>query len=223
VTSFQTNQTNEQRRAAPVRRGAMLWALLCCVGALCAREVSAADVPPDSPVGSAQALCNVLLETMKKGESLDFAGRVKLLDPELRRLYDLPLVTRIVVGPPWRGFSPEDQQALVQAFSEYSTAVYASRFKSWSGEQFEVDPTSAKSPSGDVIVHTKLTPKGSDPVELDYLMRQEPSGWHIIDVLLNGTISEMAERRSEYSSTLRDGGASALVQLLKKKTAQLKG
>jgi phospholipid transport system substrate-binding protein len=80
----------------------------------------------------------------------------------------------------------------------------------------------AKSASGDAIVHTKLIPHGGDPVQLDYLLRQEPTGWHIIDVLLNGTISEMAERRSEYSATLRDGGAPALVQLLKQKTAQLK-
>ena len=201
----------------------MIWLLLACAVASCARDIRAADATPEPPAATAQGLCNVLLEVMKKGAGLSFDGRVKILDPELRRLYDLPLLTRLVVGPPWRGFSAEDQQALVQAFSDYSTAVYASRFKSYSGEQFVVDPVAAQSPSGDAIVHTKLLPHGGDPVELDYLLRQEPSGWRIIDVLLNGTISEMAERRSEYSSTLRDGGAPALVQLLKQKTAQLKG
>jgi hypothetical protein len=33
----------------------------------------------------------------------------------------------------------------------------------------------------------------------------------------------MAERRSEFSSTLRDGGASALINLLHQKSAQLAG
>jgi phospholipid transport system substrate-binding protein len=204
----------------------LAWAavLVWYFGALFARDLRAAEAAaPDSPTATAQALCDVLLEAMKKGTSLDFAGRVKLLDPELRRLYDMPLLTRLVVGPPWRSLSPEDQQALVQAFSDYSTAVYASRFKSFGGEQFAVDPNATKAASGDTLVHTKLTPKGSEPVELDYLVRQEPNGWHIIDVLLNGTISEMAERRSEYASTLRDGGAPALIKLLKEKTAALKG
>jgi hypothetical protein len=34
-------------------------------------------------------------------------------------------------------------------------------------------------------------------------------------------VSELATRRSEFSSVLRRGGASALVQLLQQKTAQL--
>lgn len=191
---------------------------------LCAGTVKAADAPPagESPTAIAQSLCNVLLEVMKKGPALDFNARVKVLDPELRRLYDMPLLTRLVVGPPWRGLSPEDQQTLVQVFSDYSTAVYASRFQSFSGEKFTVDPTPAAAANGDTIVHTKLVPHNSEAVELDYLMRQGPSGWRIIDVLLNGTISEMAERRSEYSSTLRDGGAAALIKLLRQKTDQLR-
>jgi phospholipid transport system substrate-binding protein len=168
-----------------------------------------------------QALCDVLLESMKKGSALDFAGRVKLLDAPLRRLYDLPLLTRLVVGPPWRGMTASDQQALVAAFSDYSVAVYASRFNRYSGERFVVDPAAGQLAGGNSVIHTKLIPGSGDPVQLDYVLRAEPPGWHIIDVLLNGTISEMAERRSEYSSTLRDGGATALVQLLRQKTEQL--
>jgi phospholipid transport system substrate-binding protein len=168
-----------------------------------------------------QALCDLLVQVMKQGPSLGFAGRVKLLDPGLSREFDLPLTTRLVVGPPWRSMSPEQQQALLKAFSDYSTAVYASRFKEYSGERFVVDPSTDKLATGDVIVHTKLLPKSGDPVQLDYLLRSEADGWRIIDVLLNGTISEMAQRRSEFSSALRDGGAKALIELLQQKTAQL--
>jgi phospholipid transport system substrate-binding protein len=170
-----------------------------------------------------QGLCDVLLQVMKQGPALGFSGRVKILEPELRRDFDMPLITRLVVGPPWRSMSAGEQQALVAAFSDYSIAVYASRFKEYSGERFVVDPVAAKLGSGDAIVHTKLLLRDGDPVELDYLVREEPGGWRIIDVLLSGTISEMAERRSEFSSALRDGGAAALIALLHQKTAQLAG
>jgi len=60
-------------------------------------------------------------------------------------------------------------------------------------------------------------------VELDYLLRKTGDQWRIIDVYLNGTISEMAARRSEYSTVLRDGGAPALVELLRKKAVDLGG
>jgi len=185
---------------------------------------SASEAPSGSePQAVPQALSDALLQAMKRGPALDFAARVKALEPEVSRDYDMPLMTRLVVGPPWRSMSPDEQQALVAAFSEYSIAVYANRFKNFSGERFVVDPATAKLPSGDVIVHTKLLPHDGDPVELDYLMRSEPDGWRIIDVLLSGTISQMAERRSEYSSALRDGGAAALIRLLRQKTAQLAG
>ena len=198
------------------------WTILIFAAAL--SVCSASEAPSGSePQAVPQALSDALLQAMKRGPALDFAARVKALEPEVSRDYDMPLMTRLVVGPPWRSMSPDEQQALVAAFSEYSIAVYANRFKNFSGERFVVDPATAKLPSDDVIVHTKLLPHDGDPVELDYLMRSEPDGWRIIDVLLSGTISQMAERRSEYSSALRDGGAAALIRLLRQKTAQLAG
>jgi phospholipid transport system substrate-binding protein len=181
----------------------------------------AAAAAAAQPQAAPQALCDLLLQVMKQGPTLGFAGRVKALEPGLSRDFDLPLTTRLVVGPPWRSMTPDEQQQLVTAFSDYSVAVYASRFKEYSGERFVVDPATDKLASGDVVVHTKLLPKSGDPVQLDYLVRSEADGWRIIDVLLNGTISEMAQRRSEFSSALRDGGAKALTELLRQKTAQL--
>jgi phospholipid transport system substrate-binding protein len=207
------------RGAAAACRAAALLVIALAVSVCRASEPSSGSEPQATP----QALCDLLVQVMKQGPALGFAGRVKALEPELQRLFDLPLTTRLVAGLPWRGMTAEQQQALVAAFSDYSTAVYASRFKDYSGERFVVDPVTAKLASGDVIVHTKLLPHSGDPVQLDYLVRAEPDGWRIIDVLLNGTISEMAERRSEFSSGLRDGGAAGLITLLRQKTAQLAG
>jgi len=194
--------------------------LLTCVMALVISGAPA--VAADAgPLAVPQSLYDALLKVMKQGPALGFAGRVKSLEPELRRDYDLAFMTRLVVGPPWRSMSPEDQQGLVAAFSDYTIATYASRFKEFSGERFTVDPGTSTLPSGDTIVHTKLVPHDGDAVELDYLLRAQPEGLRIIDVLLNGTVSEMAERRSEYSSTLRDGGAAALIRMLQQKTAAL--
>jgi phospholipid transport system substrate-binding protein len=173
------------------------------------------------PEQTAEALYATVLKAMKDGPALGFSGRLKLLDPELRRDYDLPLMTRLVVGPAWRGFSAADQSRLIEAFSGYSVAVYASRFKAFSGERFVVDPGATAQANGNVVVHTELVPGDGEPVRLDYLMRGGASGWRIIDVFLSGTISELATRRSEYSSILRDGGAEALIRMLTAKTAEL--
>jgi phospholipid transport system substrate-binding protein len=156
-----------------------------------------------------QALCDALQAAMKRGASLDFAARKELLGPEIRRDLDLELMTRIVVGPPWRNLAPSDRQQVVEAFSDYCIATNVQRIKS------------SLLPRGDRIVHTKLYTSDPNPVQLDYLMREDGGHWRIIDVYLSGTISELAARRSEYSTILRQGGAPALVALLRKKTAEL--
>jgi phospholipid transport system substrate-binding protein len=170
-------------------------------------------------VATPQALYDALLISMKRGSALSFSQRVDLLGPEIRQDLDLALMTRIAVGPPWRSLSSADQRDLTEAFSAYSIATYAQRFRSYDGERFEVDPTPAGRSNGDAIVHTKLFTGGSDFVQLDYLLRQKEGRWRIIDVYLSGTISELAARRSEYSATLRQGGAPALAALLRKKSA----
>jgi len=186
----------------------------------CSPGAIAADA---TPVQTIQGFYDALVEAMKQGPSLGFSGRRQKLDPQIRRALDLPLMTRLVVGPSWKGLAASDQERLVDAFSAYSIAVYASRFKDYGGERFLVEPSTTHRPNGDVIVTTKLVPADGDTVQLDYLMRESARGWQVIDVFLSGTISELAARRSEYSSVFRSGGAAALVDLLLKKTAELGG
>ena len=173
------------------------------------------------PAATASALCDALIAAMKAGASAGFAGRRDMLSPEVRRDLDLALMTRIVVGRTWKSLSPSDSQQLVDAFSDYSVATYAEEFSGYSGQRFEVDPSSTLLPSGDSIVHTKLFTGSPEPVQLDYLMRKSDGHWRIIDVYLNGTISQMAARRSEYSTVLSQGGPQALIALLRKKAVEL--
>ncbi len=58
-----------------------------------------------------------------------------------------------------------------------------------------------------------------DAVDLNYRLRKTGDDWKIIDVYLSGTISQLANYRSEFAATLRTGGADALVDLINKKVA----
>jgi phospholipid transport system substrate-binding protein len=182
----------------------------------------AAHAENASPAATISGFYDVLLSTMKDGPVLGFKGRSERLSPAIRSAFDLPLMTRLMVGPQWATLTTDQQRQLVAAFSDFSIAVYASRFDDYSGERFQVDGNPAQSTTG-VIVHSKLVKSDGDPVQIDYLMRANEQGWQIIDVFLSGTVSELATRRSEFSSVLRRGGAEALVDLLQKKAAQLRG
>ncbi len=173
------------------------------------------------PHATIDAFYDVLLAVMKDGQKLGFAGRRGRLAPAITQAFDLPAMTRLVVGLQWQGFSPTEQQQLIAAFSDFSIATYASQFDDYSGESFEVDRKAVPALGGDVIVHTKLVQPNDKPVQLDYLLRSAQEKWRVIDVYLSGTVSQLAARRSEFSAVLRQGGVVGLVTLLKQKTAQL--
>jgi phospholipid transport system substrate-binding protein len=181
----------------------------------------AARAADNDAVATVNAFYDTLLQAMKGGKQLGFSGRRDLLAPAVTRAFDLPLMTRITVGPQWASMTAEERQKLVRAFSDYSVATYANRFDDYSGEKFEVDPKATPSTGGDVIVHTKLVQSNGEPVELDYLVRLTGGTWKIVDVYLSGTISQLAAQRSEFTSVLRKGGADALIQSLRDKVAQL--
>ena len=71
-------------------------------------------------------------------------------------------------------------------------------------------------------MQTRLVKGNGEPVTLNYLMRQSGDKWQIIDVFLSGTISELATRRSEFTSILRRDGPDGLLQVLDKRVADLK-
>jgi phospholipid transport system substrate-binding protein len=175
-----------------------------------------------APAAMIESFYNALLTIMKEGRSVPFDQRYMTLQPVIQRDFDLPLMTRIAIGPEWTRLTPDQQQRLEAAFTRYTIATYANRFDDYSGQRLEVDPDPAANPNG-VIVHTRLVPANDRPVLLDYLMRQGADGrWQILDVYLNGTISELATRRAEFSAVLKRDGPDGLARMLDQRSAALR-
>jgi phospholipid transport system substrate-binding protein len=180
-----------------------------------------ASADPVSPQMVVQSLYDTLLGVMKGSKDLGFAGRYERLKPAIEAAYNLPLMSRLSIGPQWQSLTQEQQEKMAVAFDAFTIATYANRFDDYSGEKFEVLPETTPS-SGGVIVQTRLVKGNGEPVTLNYLMRESDGRWQIIDVFLSGTISELATRRSEFTSVMRRDGAQGLLQLLDRRVAELK-
>ena len=183
------------------------------------RPALAAD--PGSAAAVIERLYDQLLAVMKDAKRLGFDGRYTRLAPAISQTFDLPLMTRIAIGPAWAQIPADQQQRLTAAFSRYTVSMYANRFDDFGGERFEVTPTATPNPNG-VLVNSRLVKTNGEAVALNYLMRQDAGGWKVIDVYLSGTISELAARRSEFVSVLQRNGAEGLVQLIEQRTAALR-
>jgi phospholipid transport system substrate-binding protein len=157
---------------------------------------------------------------MKQAKQLGVKGRYDKLSPVLAKTYDLPMMSKLAVGPAWSTLTPQQQAAITTAFTRMTVATYASRFDGFSGEQFQILETSDR-PNGDKIVKTQIIKSDGGAVPLNYLMRKSGADWKIVDIYLDGTISELANRRAEFGAILKSGGPDALVVSLNKQGDKL--
>ncbi len=202
-------------------RVAVLFALLALLTPVRAPAEPAASADPAAAAPVVEKLHEALLGVMKDSKTLGYDGRYEQLSPAIREIFDLPFMAEKSVGRHWKSASEENQRALVATFSRFTIANFAGRFDGFSGQSFRtlgVEPATY----GTVLVHTRLDEPGDEGVALDYRLRSVNGNWRIVDIYLNGTVSELALRRSEYSALIQREGFDALLVKLDERINDLK-
>lgn len=189
----------------------ILWILLSVP--VVSAQVKEADVEQ-----TVARLNTTLLEVMQSADVLGFKGRHERLASPLRESFDFEVMTKIAVGRPWNTFDDDQRQGLVQRFAEMSIATFAARFNGYSGETFEIIGQE-EGRRNTITVYNQLNRPSDVPVALNFVLRQRSGdttgiGWRIIDIILDGTFSELARQRAEFAAVLKRGGYDALIQSL---------
>lgn len=182
-----------------------------------APEAARAQATPAAVIEGFNA---TLLDVMKNARRLGVRGREQRLRPVMEQAFNLAAMTRISIGPAWTQIPPAEQQALIRAFSDWSIATFAHRFDDYAGESFQLTGENTLQ-SGDRLVRTQLLRPRDEPVALNYLLRDFGGAWRVVDVYLSGTVSELASRRAEFTTLLREGGAARLQAELRRRTEAL--
>ena len=212
-TSNRSQGMGNEMSAIGTRFARVFLALVMSFAVFGTMSAWAADAPsPDPAVAPIQAFCDTLLDTMKRAKELGLKGRYDALKPAIEKAFNLPQMTQIAVGPTWSTISSADQKSLITAFERMTVANYASNFDGYSGEKFVVDPT-VVTRNTDKLVSTKLVSTDNSSTAFIYRMRVTSDGsWKAIDILLDGYVSEMAQRRSDFSSTIAAQGPTGLIK-----------
>ena len=174
---------------------------------------------PASAGDTVQRLYEALLSAMKNGRTLGQSGRFAQLEPVVHRTFDIPLMTRLSVGPSWASLTEAQRQEVADSFERYISAIYAERFDSYWGQKLQV--TGEQPAVSGVLVHSRIIKANGEPVDVDYMMRRSGDTWLISDIYLDGTISEVATRSSEFAAILRSQGIDGLIAALNRKADML--
>lgn len=191
----------------------LLSAILFSLTVLSAPQVSAEEASTAKQI--VDRFQTQLIEVMKEGKKLGYAGRYDKLRDAVSNSHDLTKIARIVVGKEWEKLSETQQQQLVDVFSKLSIASYAHNFKEFTGEAFIFD-SEEETTRGGVVIHARLTIPDEKDVKFDYMLKEKGNSWRIINIIANG-VSDLALKRSEYTSILQREGFDALIAKINEK------
>jgi phospholipid transport system substrate-binding protein len=170
---------------------------------------------PVSGGDTVQGLYEALLSTMKNGRTLGQSGRFTQLEPVIRRTFDIPLMARLSFGPSWATLTGAQRQQVMESFGRYISAIYADRFDSYDGQKLQV--IGEQPAVAGIMVRSQIVKANGEPVNVDYMMRRDGDSWLISDIYLDGAISEVATRRSEFAAILKSQGIDGLIAALNRK------
>ena len=194
---------------------ALMVALVFAVGG---ERAAAQD---DRAVAFVQSVGADVIAILGNKHNSTFAEREAAFRDVMVRGFDVPLVTRFVLGRHWKSATAAQRREFAAIFLDFLARVYASRFDSYSygGETLTVHSAIADE-SGDTIVRTRVArPSGADPVELDFRVRPKEGTYRVVDLYVEG-ISMLLTHRAEFSSVVNRDGIDGLLSGLRARIEQ---
>ena len=122
ITNTNTRATAFDRELMPLSRRFLLALPLALLGAAPAHAADPSAAPP--VIGR---FYDELLAVMKEAKRLPFEARYDRLAPAISRTFDLPLMSRIAIGPGWAQLTGDQQQRLGAVALQYRDEFRAPR------------------------------------------------------------------------------------------------
>jgi phospholipid transport system substrate-binding protein len=196
-----------------MKKLALIFALLSMLYAMVS---IAADQPP--PVAMASAVSNQVLDSLKQNKDRlndrDFI--FNLVNNVAIPHFDVDGISRAVVGPNyWEPADSATKQEFIKTFKHYVIDMYSSALAAYQNETIEFKPLRNYLPDADKVqVYSVIIRPNAPEIDLNYSLARFGNEWKIYDFSVDG-ISMVQSYRSQFASTLKNGGMSKLIVQLK--------
>jgi phospholipid transport system substrate-binding protein len=186
----------------PIRRALAGVAIMAVLGFAVAGAKAA---PASDPAALVDNLVSQALAMLQNNPVVD-AQREQEFRALLEANFDIPRISRFVLGRYWNSASEEERQTFGQLFERWIVRIYAGRFKEYSGETVKVAGARAESETSSIVSTEIVQGTGAPPVKVDWRVRQEKGDFKIVDVNVEG-VSLALTQREEFAAVVgRNGG-----------------
>nr|MBF0684612.1 ABC transporter substrate-binding protein [Pseudomonas sp.] len=149
------------------------------------------------------------------------AGNIRRIN-EVVDQYLLPYVnfektTRLAAGRYWRDATPQQREALSQAFRGTLIRTYSGAFsKVTQDTQMTMLPFRGDANADDVVVRSQVIHGGGQPASVDYRLERTPEGWRVYDLSVEG-IWLIQNYRNQFATQIQQGGIDSLISALEQR------
>ncbi len=167
-------------------------------------------------------------------ESLTQDVFAKLTDPSLsqtekerdlrslfKQNFDVPAISRFVLGKHWRKASTAERQDFVDAFEEMNTRQFIAMVGKFSEEMFSVVKVQqdAAKPSLS-LVSTEIGQSEGEPISAVWRVKNKDDQHKILDIVVEG-VSMAITLRHEYGAVVKTDGVDGLIAIMREENAKL--
>ena len=137
----------------------------------------------------------------------------------INRTYDAEKMLKMIIGAGWKNQENEKKKELIMVFKKYISKNYLKRFSKINDVSFS-NEKKEKISSEFFLVRSNLITK-QEKISIDYLLHLKDNTWKIFDVLLDGSVSEVATKKSEFRIYIKENKIDELIEALKKFNSQI--
>ncbi len=193
--------------------------LLLAATMMAAASIQAQPVPDPkaAPNEFVQTVANNALQAVKDDEAVK-AGDLKrinqLVDELILPYVNFEKTTRLAAGRYWRQASPEQQQALVDAFRGTLVRTYSGALSNVDEvSRIDIQPFRGDPNADDVVVRSLVTQRNGPAVGVDYRLEKTPEGWKVYDVNVEN-IWLIQNYRNQFAQQIQQSGIDGLIKAL---------
>lgn len=121
--------------------------------------------------------------------------------------FDIPRISRFVLGRYWNGATDAQRTEFSQLFEDWIVRTYSARFTQYSGEKIQVIGTRSEAPTTTVVVSQFVSPTGAPPAKVEWVVRKSgDNDYSIVDISIEGVSMALTQRDEIAAVADRSGG-----------------
>ena len=156
------------------------------------------------------------IANLSKNENTEKISQFENLSKIVEEVYDYKKMIKMIIGKSnWNNLEKQEKIELAMTFRDFIVYNYISRFGETDNISFELVGAKKVGKSYQIVM-TNILIK-NEKVKINYLFHKVENDWKVFDVLLDGAISEIATKKTEYNKLIKENGANMLSKSLQEK------